>query len=116
MNVPAFLLVALLTAGGSDDARPDIVVLVADDLGFSDLGCYGGEIETPILDQLANAGLRFTRFYSAARCSPSPGLAPHGTLAAPRGTRRPGRPLSRVAASLSRSPARRRSHARRISA
>ncbi|HEY5312779.1 MAG TPA: sulfatase-like hydrolase/transferase, partial [Pirellulales bacterium] len=53
--------------------RPNIVLIVADDLGFSDLGCYGGEIETPNLDALASGGLRFTQFYNTARCWPSRG-------------------------------------------
>ena len=44
--------------------RPNILLIMADDLGFSDLGCYGGEIETPHLDQLAEGGLRFTHFYN----------------------------------------------------
>ena len=44
---------------------------MADDLGFSDLGCYGGEIETPNLDRLAAGGLRFTQFYNSARCWPT---------------------------------------------
>jgi len=51
--------------------RPNVVVILADDLGFSDLGCYGGEIETPHLDRLARGGLRFTRFYNTARCWPT---------------------------------------------
>ena len=51
--------------------RPNIVVILADDLGFSDLGCYGGEIKTPNLDGLAAGGLRFTQFYNTARCWPS---------------------------------------------
>ena len=51
--------------------RPNIVLIVADDLGFSDLGCYGGEIETPNLDRLAGNGLRFTQFYTNAKCAPS---------------------------------------------
>ena len=51
--------------------RPNVVVVLADDLGFSDLGCYGGEIETPNLDGLANNGLRFTQFYNTARCWPT---------------------------------------------
>lgn len=51
--------------------RPNIVVILADDLGFSDLGCYGGEIQTPNLDKLAAGGLRFTQFYNTARCWPS---------------------------------------------
>ncbi|MCA9218710.1 MAG: sulfatase-like hydrolase/transferase, partial [Planctomycetales bacterium] len=61
---------------------PNIVLVLADDLGFSDLGCYGGEIATPHIDRLAERGLRFTQFYNAARCCPSrasllTGLYPH---------------------------------------
>ena len=51
--------------------RPNILVILADDLGFSDLGCYGGEIHTPCLDGLADHGLRFTQFYNTARCWPT---------------------------------------------
>src|SRR5512147_69145 len=51
--------------------RPNIVVIVADDMGYSDAGCYGGEIATPNLDRLAAGGLRFTQFYNTARCWPS---------------------------------------------
>jgi len=51
--------------------RPNIILILADDLGYSDLGCYGGEIQTPNLDMLANNGLRFTRFYNTSRCCPS---------------------------------------------
>lgn len=57
----------------SDLTRPNIVILLADDLGFSDLGCYGGEIQTPCLNQLAESGLRFTQFYNTARCWPTRG-------------------------------------------
>src|ERR1700691_6091190 len=49
-------------------AKPNIVVILADDMGFSDAGCYGGEIRTPNLDRLAQNGLRFTQFYNTARC------------------------------------------------
>jgi arylsulfatase A-like enzyme len=52
-------------------AKPNVVIILADDLGFSDLGCYGGEIATPHLDSLARDGLRFTQFYNTARCWPS---------------------------------------------
>jgi arylsulfatase len=52
-------------------ARPNLVVILADDMGFSDAGCYGGEIQTPNLDRLAAGGLRFTQFYNTARCWPS---------------------------------------------
>ena len=51
--------------------RPNIVLILADDLGYSDLGCYGGEIETPNLDRLADSGLRFTHFYNNAKCMPT---------------------------------------------
>ncbi|MCH2202019.1 MAG: arylsulfatase [Fuerstiella sp.] len=51
--------------------RPNIMVILADDLGYSDLGCYGGEIRTPNLDALASNGLRFTQFYNTARCWPT---------------------------------------------
>ncbi|MCU0750851.1 MAG: sulfatase-like hydrolase/transferase, partial [Akkermansiaceae bacterium] len=46
-------------------------MIIADDLGFSDLGCYGSEIKTPQLDALAKGGLRFTQFYNTARCWPT---------------------------------------------
>src|SRR5256885_69944 len=51
--------------------RPNIVLILADDLGYSDLGCYGSEIVTPNLDRLASDGVRFTQFYNQARCCPS---------------------------------------------
>lgn len=51
--------------------RPNIVLIMADDIGFSDIGCYGGEIETPNLDALAKKGMRFTNFYNMAKCNPS---------------------------------------------
>ena len=62
--------------------RPNIIVILADDLGFSDLGCYGGEIQTPHLDRLARGGMRFSQFYNCALCGPSraalmTGLHPH---------------------------------------
>jgi arylsulfatase len=61
-------------AQGADAPRsekPNVVVICADDLGYSDLGCYGGEIATPNLDTLAKNGLRFTQFYNTARCWPT---------------------------------------------
>jgi len=51
--------------------RPNIIVILSDDMGYSDLGCYGGEIETPALDRLAANGLRYTRFYNTSRCCPT---------------------------------------------
>ena len=53
------------------ESRPNIVLIMADDMGFSDIHCYGGEIDTPNLDRLAATGLRFTQFYNAARCCPT---------------------------------------------
>ena len=60
-------------AAGSDKPlqKPNFLVIVADDMGYSDPGCYGGEVETPVLDNLAANGLRFTQCYSTARCWPS---------------------------------------------
>ncbi len=52
-------------------SRPNVVMIVADDMGFSDLGCYGGEVSTPNLDALSGRGVRFTQHYSAGRCWPS---------------------------------------------
>ena len=80
--------IGALLAGGSvaaadvPSARPNVVVILVDDMGFSDLGCYGGEIPTPHLDALAANGLAFTRFYNAGRCCPTrasllTGLYPH---------------------------------------
>ena len=51
--------------------RPNVLLILADDLGFSNLGCYGSDIATPNLDQLAAKGLRFTQFYNTARCWPT---------------------------------------------
>lgn len=51
--------------------RPNIIVIMADDMGFSDLGCYGGEIHTPNIDYLASNGIRFTQFYNTSRCCPT---------------------------------------------
>ncbi len=62
------LLLALPVAA---DDRPNIVVILVDDMGFSDLGCYGGEIDTPNLDALAEGGLRFSQFYNTGRCCPT---------------------------------------------
>ena len=58
-------------AAETDSPRPNVLLIVADDLGFSDIGCYGGDISTPNLDALATDGLRFTQFYNTARCWPS---------------------------------------------
>ena len=54
-----------------DHTRPNIILIMGDDMGYSDLGCYGGEINTPNLDDLAAGGLRFTQFYNTARCCPT---------------------------------------------
>ncbi|HBV64800.1 MAG TPA: arylsulfatase [Rhodopirellula sp.] len=51
--------------------KPNIVLIMADDMGYTDIGCYGSEIETPVLDRLAGNGLRFTQFYNTSRCCPT---------------------------------------------
>ncbi len=65
-----FLVLLSVIASESEGAeRPNIVLVMADDMGYSDLGCYGGEIETPNLDRLAAEGLRFRQFYNNAKCT-----------------------------------------------
>jgi arylsulfatase A-like enzyme len=64
------------------EKKPNILLILADDMGYSDIGCYGGEINTPNIDKLARDGVRFTQFYNAARCCPTrasllTGLYPH---------------------------------------
>jgi arylsulfatase A-like enzyme len=75
-------LAACIAAERAVPPCPHIVVILSDDMGFSDVGCYGSEIETPNIDRLARGGLRFTQFYNAARCCPTrasllTGLYPH---------------------------------------
>jgi arylsulfatase A-like enzyme len=65
-------------------SKPNVLLILNDDMGYSDIGCYGGEVETPNLDRMAANGLRFSQFYNTARCSPSrasmlTGLHPHQT-------------------------------------
>ena len=77
-----FLAMLLGASAAAAAPRPNIIVILSDDMGYSDLGCYGSEIATPNLDRLASNGLRFTRFYNNARCCPTrasllTGLYPH---------------------------------------
>ena len=72
MYIFCALLLSLSVRGANlAGSRPNIVLVMVDDLGFSDLGCYGGDIDTPVLDELAESGLRFTRFTNAAKCTTS---------------------------------------------
>ena len=62
--------------------RPNVILIMVDDMGFSDIGCYGSEIATPNIDALAAGGIRFSQFYNSARCCPTrasllTGLHPH---------------------------------------
>ena len=88
MTIRLLILIATvmtaLQAGPTlaEDGPPNIVVILVDDMGFSDIGCYGGEIPTPHLDALAENGLRFSQFYNTGRCCPTrasllTGLYPH---------------------------------------
>ncbi|MCB1120904.1 MAG: arylsulfatase [Verrucomicrobiae bacterium] len=81
-----FLTLNLIFSAGllSAQKQPNILLIMSDDMGFSDLGCYGGEINTPNLDKLAKEGIRFTQFYNTGRCCPTrasllTGLYPHQT-------------------------------------
>ncbi len=78
MRCPTHLILALLAsllfqpcAFSLESSKPNILYIIADDLGFSDLGCFGGEIDTPVLDSLAAGGVRLTQFYNTGRCCPS---------------------------------------------
>lgn len=78
------LLLALLPLVACAAEKPNIVLIMADDMGFSDIGPYGGEIETPTLDALAKGGMKFSNFYNSGRCCPTraslmTGLHPHQT-------------------------------------
>ncbi|MHC4171780.1 MAG: arylsulfatase [Planctomycetota bacterium] len=82
LSLQGCLDMAKSSVGQASKGRPNIVLIMADDMGFSDIGCYGGEVNTPNLDRLAAGGLRFTQFYNAARCCPTraslmTGLYPH---------------------------------------
>ncbi len=79
--VPFFLIYVFYTIN-AQDKRPNIIVILADDMGYSDIGCYGGEIDTPNINNLASNGLRYKQFYNAARCCPTraalmTGVYPH---------------------------------------
>ena len=63
-----FLLLSLCVWSGATGASPNIIVILADDLGYSDIGCYGGEIDTPNLDRLAADGVRYSNFYNTSKC------------------------------------------------
>jgi len=82
-SVVIFLMGLVMNQDASgQDEKPNVLLILADDLGYSDLGSYGGEIHTPNLDKLADNGVRFTQIYNSARCSPSrasllTGLYPH---------------------------------------
>ncbi|MGY8643381.1 MAG: arylsulfatase [Verrucomicrobiales bacterium] len=84
-NLPRFFLAALFAVAplfSKADDRPNIIMIMSDDMGWSDIGCYGGETATPNLDSLAKGGVRFTQFYNTGRCCPTrasllTGLYPH---------------------------------------
>jgi arylsulfatase A-like enzyme len=71
MFVSAFARPNVLNGALSATGKPNIVLIMADDMGYSAIGCYGGEIETPVLDKLAKNGLRYTQFYNTSRCCPT---------------------------------------------
>ena len=71
-----FIFILIVTASCQQkepetENRPNIVLIMSDDMGYSDIGCYGSEIETPVLDGLAENGVRFSQFYNTARCCPT---------------------------------------------
>ena len=79
--LPLLICVVAIASNATAADKPNVLVILADDLGYSDLGCYGGEIQTPNLDSLAKNGLRFTQFYNTARCWPTRGALMTGYYA-----------------------------------
>ncbi len=84
LRLIAFISLFVYPAQGQNTStqKPNILVILTDDMGYSDVGCFGSEIQTPNIDRLAGNGLRFTHFYNTARCSPTrasllTGLYPH---------------------------------------
>lgn len=69
--IKSCVVVLAFTAGLHSAEKPNIIIMMSDDMGFSDIGCYGGEIDTPNLDNLAANGLRFSQFYNTGRCCPT---------------------------------------------
>jgi arylsulfatase len=84
-NICYLLIIICFTGsafGQAPQQKPNIVIILADDMGFADIGCFGSEISTPNIDRLARKGLKMTQFYNAGRCCPSraallTGLYPH---------------------------------------
>ena len=70
-TILALVLTVFTSLAATAADRPNILIILTDDMGFSDLGSFGGEIDTPNLDSLAKGGLRFTEFYNTARCWPT---------------------------------------------
>ncbi len=70
-NLILLMALALPWLSAQPAPKPNIIVVLSDDMGYSDIGCYGGEIDTPNLDRLATNGLRYTRFYNTSRCCPT---------------------------------------------
>ena len=107
-NIAAIFIVALIFVDSSSsfaqipaDARPNILLIVADDLGYADLGCYGGEIKTPNIDALAAQGILFTHFHTSPLCAPTRSMllsgndnhiAGMGSMFSVDGTNRAGKP------------------------
>ena len=82
VTAPLLAMFLANAADAAEPAKPNIVVILVDDVGFCDIGCYGSEIPTPNLDRLAAEGVRFTQFYNTGRCCPTrasllTGLYPH---------------------------------------
>jgi arylsulfatase len=71
LGLAATVATPIEASAADSPRRPNIVIILGDDLGFSDMGSFGGEIRTPSLDALANEGVRFTNFYTHATCSPT---------------------------------------------
>ena len=94
------LLIVWTNTFAQKNSRPNVLIIMADDLGYSDLGCFGGEINTPNLDGLANKGLRMTNFYNNSRCCPTRASLLTGQYAHKVGLAQNGNALTRNGATI----------------
>lgn len=96
----ALLVACKTTTDENENNQPNIIVIMVDDMGFSDPGCFGGEVQTPNIDKLAESGLRLTNFYNSSRCSPTRASLLTGKYPHEVGLHRNGRNLKRTTPTL----------------
>jgi arylsulfatase len=82
-TIPLLAAVASLHAAATEVAKPNFIIILADDMGYSDAACYGGEIATPAIDRLAAGGVRLSRFHNGGMCDSQAGAVAGSELPSP---------------------------------